>query len=254
MPSIPELFGLARSLAIYYGTLPFRAHRMLALYRPFIRPGDLCFDLGAHAGNRVWAFARLGAHVVAVEPQPAFASLLRRLYGHRPDVTIIEAAVGASPGDATMHVSRAFPTVTTLSAEWMDSVRRTKSFGGVRWEQELSVRVTTLDGLIAEHSVPAFCKIDVEGYELECLRGLSQPVPALSIEYIPAAIDIALGCIERLAALGDYRFNLTRRESQRLDLSEWIDGPHMADRLRALSVNPGTGVNAPSGDLFARAR
>ncbi len=41
------------------------------LYRQFVRPGDLVFDVGAHVGDRVASFQRIGARVVAVEPQPA---------------------------------------------------------------------------------------------------------------------------------------------------------------------------------------
>ena len=43
------------------------------LYGQFVRPGDLVFDIGAHVGDRVASFRRLGARVVAVEPQPALA-------------------------------------------------------------------------------------------------------------------------------------------------------------------------------------
>jgi hypothetical protein len=64
------LRGVLRSLRIYYGDRK-RRDAMDALYRRFIRPGDLAFDVGAHVGDRVASFRRLGARVVAVEPQPA---------------------------------------------------------------------------------------------------------------------------------------------------------------------------------------
>ena len=59
-----------RSLRIYYGDRR-RAAAMDRLYGNFVRPGDLVFDVGAHVGDRVASFRRLGARVVAVEPQPA---------------------------------------------------------------------------------------------------------------------------------------------------------------------------------------
>ena len=46
------------------------------LYGQFVRPGDLVFDVGAHVGDRIAAFRRLGARVVAVEPQPALVRTL----------------------------------------------------------------------------------------------------------------------------------------------------------------------------------
>jgi protein-L-isoaspartate O-methyltransferase len=70
--------GVVRSLGIYYGSRQrSRAAAMDALYRQFVKPGDLVFDIGAHVGDRVAAFRRLGARVVAVEPQPALKLTLR---------------------------------------------------------------------------------------------------------------------------------------------------------------------------------
>ena len=101
--------GLARSLAIYHGN-PLRRIQSRRHYAAFVKPGDLCFDIGAHLGDRVRAFTQLGARVVALEPQPHVMALLRRFYGRHPAVTLIEAAVGAEAGQATLHVSQATPS------------------------------------------------------------------------------------------------------------------------------------------------
>ncbi len=76
--------GIARSLAMYHG-VPGKHRRMTRFYKEFLGPGDLGFDIGAHAGNRVRAWRALGARVVAVEPQPDFQRLLRLLFGRSPD-------------------------------------------------------------------------------------------------------------------------------------------------------------------------
>lgn len=238
-------FGLIRSLLMYYA-IPLRAGRMARFYGQFLKRDGLAFDLGAHAGNRVLAFRRIGARVLAVEPQPQFARLLRTLYGRDRAVTILEMAVGAEPGEATMHVSTRTPTVTTLSTAWAQEVGQARSFAGVRWEDELRVPLTTLDALIAAYGAPDFCKIDVEGYELEVLRGLSRALPVLSVEVIPAALEVGLGCVERLAELGEYRFNWSRGESHRLAWEGWLSADETLARLRAM------GREDPSGDLYAR--
>ena len=116
-------FGIARSIALYYG-IPFRARRLRQLYRPFVSPGSLCFDVGAHAGNRVRCWRRLGARVVAIEPQPDFVRLLELLYGRDPGVAIVAAAVGRASGRAKLLLSERTPTVTTLSADWVDQCPR----------------------------------------------------------------------------------------------------------------------------------
>jgi len=238
-------WGLLRSLAIYYG-LPGRARKDRAFYRQFVQPGQLVFDVGAHVGNRLRVLRQLGARCVAVEPQPLFADLLQRLYGRDEQVVLVREAIGAAIGEATLHISRRTPTVTTLSAGWMAAVRQADSFADVRWEEAVTVPVTTLDALIARHGTPDFCKIDVEGSELAVLEGLSVPLPLLSFEYIPATQEMALACIERLQALGDYRYNWSVGEAQRLASAVWLDAREMAARLGEM------GVNDRSGDLYAR--
>jgi hypothetical protein len=54
-----------------------KRHRAMdALLSRFVRPGDLAFDIGSHVGDRVSSFRRLGARVVAVEPQPGPARIV----------------------------------------------------------------------------------------------------------------------------------------------------------------------------------
>jgi hypothetical protein len=113
------LRGIVRSLRIYYGN---RQHgpAMDRLYHQFLRPGDLVFDIGAHVGDRIASFRRLGTVIVAVEPQPALAKTLRLLYGRDPKVTIEETAVGRQSGGIELNLNLDNPTVSTASADFMD--------------------------------------------------------------------------------------------------------------------------------------
>src|ERR1043165_279294 len=90
--------GVLRSLGIYYGNRSQRA-AMDRLYRQFVRAGDLVFDVGAHVGDRVGSFRRLGARVVALEPQPALVTTLKLLYGRDRNVAIEAKAVGRRSGE-----------------------------------------------------------------------------------------------------------------------------------------------------------
>ena len=245
-PSHPSRFyGLLRSLAVYHA-IPLRQRRLRRLYATFAGPGDLVFDVGAHAGNRTRALAALGCRVVSIEPQPDFAWLLRFLFGHHPRVSILEAAVGDRAGVATLSVSDRTPTMTTLTAAWRAARERDPVFAGVRWNREIDVELVTLDGLITRFGSPAFVKIDVEGGEPAVLAGLTRTVPVLSFEYLPGAVDYTRACVDRLQTLGAYRFNWSVGESSELATAPWVDGDALMDGLR-------TGLaRSRSGDVYAR--
>ena len=235
--------GLGRSLAVYYG--PFwRRGRLTRFYGQFLRPEDLAFDLGAHVGNRVRVFRRLGARVIAVEPQPDLLTVLRLLYGRDHGVLIEPCGVAARSGMGTLHLSSRTPTVSSFAGSWIEEVSTDPSFRRVRWNTVLPVPMITLDELIARHGEPRFCKIDVEGFEHEVLSGLSRPLPAVSFEYLPVAAERAIACVERLTVLGDYRFRRSRVETHRWWDQDWLDAPTMINVLRALP-------DARSGDVYA---
>ena len=243
--SVQKSLGFTLSFLIYYG-LPFHNKALTRMYVPFVGTGDLCFDIGAHLGDHIRAWSKLGARVIALEPHPAMMNWLRRWYGHKADIVLIEQAVSAKPGTANLWISRLTPSVSTISQHWLTTVQENRRFAGARWEEHIPVKVTTLDALIAQYGKPAFCKIDVEGAELDVLQGLSQALPALSFEYIPAVIEIALGCIERLRQLGQYEYNWRVSEWPWLHSPAWLNSEAMIARLQHMPRE------SDSGDVYAR--
>jgi FkbM family methyltransferase len=239
--------GVMRSLGIYYGWRQRnRSRAMDTLYRNFVAPGDLVLDIGAHVGDRVAAFRRLGAKVVAAEPQPALAFTLNLLYGRDANVVIERAAVGRNAGDLRLMVNTDNPTISTASSAFIHAAQDAPGWQGQRWDKSIRVPMTTLDALIDEHGVPAFIKIDVEGFEAEVLMGLTRPVAALSFEFTTIQRDIARACISRCVALGLTQFNAAIGESQELGdwqsseaIGRWLDDlPHEANSGDIYALRP----------------
>jgi len=237
--------GIVRSLRAYYGGGAPRRQAMDALYGRFVRAGDLVFDVGAHVGDRVAAFRRLGARVIAVEPQPALVRTLRLLYGRDTSVVVEPLAVGASAGEVELMLNTDNPTVATASAGFIEAARDAAGWEGQRWTRRIKVPVTTLDALSARHGAPAFIKIDVEGFEAEALAGLTRPPPALSFEFTTIQRDVALAALDRCAALGYARFDAALGESQQLAHGAWLP----ADTMRRWLTELPHAAN--SGDVYA---
>ena len=214
------------------------------LYSQFIRSGDLVFDVGAHVGDRVASFRRLGARVIAVEPQPALCRSLKLLFGRDVHVTLVPSAIGSTCGTAEMKINSKNPTISTLSDDFITASRKAVGWEGELWSRSLEVPVTTLDTLVATYGKPTFIKVDVEGFELKVLQGLSQPPPALSFEFTTIQRAVGVGCLQRCVVLGYTQFNAAIGESQ--TLGEWRSAAALADWLMALPHS------ANSGDIYAR--
>jgi FkbM family methyltransferase len=241
-----SLRAVLRSLRTYYGNRPRRV-AMDRLYGQFIHPGDLAFDVGAHVGDRVASFRRLGARVVAVEPQPALLRILRLFYGRKRDVVIEAVLLGASIGRADFRINVDNPTISTASSAFVDAADGAPGWEGQRWTRTVRMPVTTLDALIARHGVPAFIKIDVEGFEADVLAGLTNPIKALSFEFTTIQRDIAHRCVERCAALGFSTFNAALGETQMLVAETWMSAQEIRRWIDELPHS------ANSGDIYAHA-
>ena len=247
MALIPSLTALASRLpqplvnAIKPIAMPFLRRRMKRLFSSFLSPGDLAFDIGAHNGDMADVLLSLGARVVCVEPQPRCLRELERRFGGKKSVIIVGEGVGEHEGELALSECPDNPALSTFSDKW-----KTGRFSGVRWAGGAMAKITTLDSLISRFGTPRFCKIDIEGFEPQALRGLSTPVRHVSFEFTREFIDDARLCADRLCSLGDARFRFSRYSEFSLEPKEWLPASGL---FREISM-----IKDPNlcGDIYAR--
>jgi FkbM family methyltransferase len=171
-------------------------------FRESVGAGAVVFDVGANLGAYTLLFAQWASpngRVFAFEPAPASLTGLRRhlqLNGVNDRVEVVAAAVSESSGTATFHMDRHGGTSGLFTATDAAST-------------PVTVATTTLDHFCAERGVqPNVIKIDVEGAELEVVRGgretLASPAVTTFVEFHPAiwtARGFTPGEVERELAL-----------------------------------------------------
>jgi FkbM family methyltransferase len=215
-------------------------------YSQFVSAGDLCFDVGANVGRRTQVFLELKARVVAVEPQEQCMARLRRRFGAHDNVVLVQAAAGEKPGQAQMRLCDSH-SLSSLSTGWVESVRASGRYAQCTWSRSVTIDVTTLDELIAQHGRPAFIKLDVEGYEYEALKGLSRPVPCICFEFTPEFIDSTRNCVNHLAQIGPVDFNYCLEGTPTsFELPQWTPASEMGKVLKTLASQE------QAGDMYAR--
>jgi FkbM family methyltransferase len=192
--------------------------------------GDVVFDIGANHGQKTDVFLRLGARVVAIEPDKVNQEILKQkfhLYRFpKKPVTIVGKAVSDRSSTETMWIDEPGSAKNTLSRKWVETLRADRERFGkcLDFEQRMEVETVSLDDLILRHGVPFFVKIDVEGYEPTVLRGLQRPVRYLSFEVnLPEFRPEGLECVEVLGGLASSgRFNYSADCRRGLALRDWL--------------------------------
>ncbi len=201
-------------------------------YSSFIKKGDLCFDVGANIGNRIDPLLDIGAKVIAIEPQEDCYKFLELKYGKK--IRIVKKGLGEKKEFKDFFISD-LHSVSTFSTNWMEATVKSGRFKSNNWENKINVSLTTLDEIIKEFGLPIFIKIDVEGYELEVLKGLSHPVNFISFEYtVPEQFEKAIDCIEQMRKTNsDIECNYSVGESMIFKLNSWIDPTKMIDIINS---------------------
>jgi FkbM family methyltransferase len=195
-----------------------------------LRPGDLIFDVGANQGFKSDVFLRLGAKVVAIDPDAANHQKLRERFARlrwRPKpIMLVQKAVSDSNVPQVLWIDAPGSAKNTLSRKWVAILEKDASRFGERlgFESSQEIETITIDDLMVTHGVPFFIKIDVEGHELNVLRGMKRPVRFLSFEVnLPEFREEGRQCIDRLHEIerrGQY--NYSEGSEPELAMGDWL--------------------------------
>lgn len=226
----------------------------LASYAPFIRPGDMVFDVGANRGRKTYLFRKLGAKVVAVEPLLAFGDefLPEFWWKWGGDALVIPVDRAVSPErDVVLTINRFMPYVSSMDRRWMTESAHAPQHDQPYYHPDAiltrQVRGITLDGLIGVYGVPAFIKIDVEGAEDTVVATLTEPVKALNMEFHADWVPVA--AMRHMDGLGEYQWNYCLDNRSGFVAPAWTDRDTLLDYLRGHLTPEGQGS---WGDIYGR--
>ncbi|HTS12539.1 MAG TPA: FkbM family methyltransferase [Candidatus Limnocylindrales bacterium] len=211
----------------------------IAFYRNLLeglRKDDLIFDIGANQGYKAGIFLRLGARVVAVEPDDTSQETLRRKFLayrlKKRNLAIVPKAVSDRSSVEVMWIDTPGGAKNTLSRKWVEALSGDDNRFGERLQfgRRKEVETVSMNDLISAYGAPFFIKIDVEGHELNALRGLKQAVPYLSFEVnLPEFRTEGGECIKTLNAVDpDGVFNYTPDCRRGFVLDSWVQDAEMS--------------------------
>ena len=238
-------------LLLFLMQLSGNANAMPGFLDQLVSFDDLVFDVGAHIGDKTQQYLHRGARVICIEPQPSCCEKLRSRFRNDSRAVIEQVGIAQEPGSLKLLICSSSPAISTFSLEWKEDSRHADR--GYKWDASITVPVVTLDSLIQKHGIPQFCKIDVENFEYEVLKSLSQPIPNLSIEFHVETFHNAVLCLDRLEELGYTKFNFAAGEVPAFVLDTWRSKADLIKELLNYSVTYRMKENDPLwGDIYAK--
>jgi len=214
-------------------------------YNKLVKKNDLVFDVGANIGNRIEPLLKIGAKVIAIEPQKKCQNILKRRFGNK--IEIVDMGLGEKEEFMDFFVANV-NTISSFSKEWIESVKNDR-FKGYTWSKPMKIKITTLDKLIEKYGVPNFIKIDVEGFELQVLKGLHHPIDIISFEYVvPEHLYRIKDCLLQINKHNNQiECNYSIGESMEFELKRWMNVNEFLNHILSENFS-----SSSFGDIYTR--
>ena len=212
----------------------------------FIFSGGLVFDIGALTGNNSLFFLHKKCRVVMVEPQPSCLKILHKFFAKNKLVAIVSKGIADKKGSLKLKINTKNPALSTFSNYW-----NLGRFKNEKWDQTLVVPTTTLDDLILKYESPKYIKIDVEGYELFVLKGLTKKSGIISFEFSEEFFDQMKKCINYLSSLGYKEFSFSVGQETHFYMN-WDTGISILKKIKSIIKEKSVCPNELWGDVYCR--
>jgi len=227
------LILLKKKLSSYkkkYRHIKHKRHvkKKLYFYKKLIHEDDLCFDIGANNGLVSNFFLQCGAKVVAFEPQESCYQQLQDI--GNPNLSIEQCGIGKNREVRDFHISD-ISDISTFSNKFIE----TYTSDICQWNKTESVQCYPLDHFIDKYGIPDYCKIDVEGLELEIINSLNHEINMIEFESTSEFIQESIQCIDHLDKM-NYKFKILKDSYLEFDSQDWLTKENAIHKLKSYAV------------------
>lgn len=165
----------------------------------------IIFDIGANKGlftDKCLSINKINK-LIAIEPNPRLYEYLKNKYKNNETVIVLNNLVSEKNDELIdFYISNA-DTISTASIDWINKSRFANDY---IWYPPIKIKSITLDELIKRYGTPDLIKVDVEGYELEVIKGLTIKQNEICFEWAEEEKGKINKTVEHLQSLGYNKF------------------------------------------------